>query len=77
MFAVKVYLRETTEAILDGHASAFNFFGGVPCSILDDDTTIALAKICGDGKRERKQFKLPTVLREYDSGQAVPAWKRC
>ena len=50
---VKAYPRETTEAFLDGHVSAFNFFGGVPCSILYDNTTIAVAKICGDGKRER------------------------
>ena len=33
--------------------SAFAFFGGVPQSILYDNTTIAVAKICGDGKRER------------------------
>ena len=50
---VKVYPRETTEAFLDGHVSAFAFFGGVPLSILYDNTTIAVAKICGDGKRER------------------------
>ncbi|KQX23803.1 MULTISPECIES: IS21 family transposase [unclassified Sphingomonas] len=50
---VKAYPRETTEAFLDGHVSAFAFFGGVPLSILYDNTTIAVAKICGDGKRER------------------------
>lgn len=50
---VKAYPRETTEAFLDGHVSAFAFFGGVPCSILYDNTTIAVAKICGEGKRER------------------------
>ena len=50
---VKAYPRETTEAFLDGHVSAFDFFGGVPLSILYDNTTIAVAKICGDGKRER------------------------
>ncbi|GGD43813.1 hypothetical protein GCM10011335_53050 [Aureimonas glaciei] len=33
--------------------SAFAFFGGVPLSILYDNTTIAVAKICGYGKRER------------------------
>jgi hypothetical protein len=33
--------------------SAFEFFGGVPLSILYDNTTIAVAKILGDGKRER------------------------
>ena len=50
---VKAYPRETTEAFLDGHVSAFAFFGGVPLSILYDNTTIAVARICGDGKRER------------------------
>ena len=50
---VKAYPRETTEAFLDGHVSAFAFFGGVPRSILYDNTKIAVARICGDGKRER------------------------
>ena len=50
---VKAYPRETTEAFLDGHVSAFAFFGGVPQSILYDNTTIAVAKILGDDKRER------------------------
>ena len=50
---VKAYPRETTEAFLDGHVSALAFFGGVPLSLLYDNTTIAVAKICGDGKRER------------------------
>jgi transposase len=50
---VKAYPRETTEAFLDGHVSAFGFFGGVPLSILYDNSRIAVAKICGDGKRER------------------------
>jgi transposase len=50
---VKAYPRETTEAFLDGHVSAFAFFGGVPLSILYDNTKIAVAKICGDGKCER------------------------
>ena len=50
---VKAYPRETTEAFLDGHVSSFGFFAGVPLSILYDNTRIAVAKICGDGKRER------------------------
>jgi transposase len=50
---VKAYPAETTEAFLDGHVSAFAFFGGVPLSVLYDNTRIAVAKICGDGKRER------------------------
>ena len=35
---VKAYPAETTEAFLDGHVSAFAFFGGVPLSILYDNT---------------------------------------
>ena len=50
---VKAYPAETTEAFLDGHVSAFAYFGGVPLSVLYDNTTIAVAKICGDGRRER------------------------
>jgi len=46
---------ETTEAFLDGHVSAFAFFGGVPQSILYDNTKLAVAKICGDGSRQRTQ----------------------
>ena len=49
----KTYPRETTEAFCDGHNAAFAFFGGVPQSILYDNTKIAVAKILGDGKRER------------------------
>ncbi len=50
---VKVYPAETTEAFLDGHVSAFAFFGGVPLSILYDNTKIAVARILGDGRRQR------------------------
>ena len=52
-FFIKAYPAETTEAFCDGHNAAFAFFGGVPQSILYDNTTIAVAKICGDGKRDR------------------------
>jgi len=50
---VKAYPAETTEAFLDGHVSSFGFFGGVPLSILYDNLKIAVARICGDGRRER------------------------
>ena len=50
---VKAYPAETSEAFLDGHVSAFGFFGGVPQSILYDNTKIAVARILGNGKRER------------------------
>lgn len=52
---MKAYPAETTEAFLDGHVSAFAFFGGVPQSILYDNTRLAVAKICGDGTRNRTQ----------------------
>ena len=52
---IKAYPAETTEAFLDGHVSAFAFFGGVPLSILYDNTKLAVAKICGDGTRKRTQ----------------------
>ena len=50
---MKAYPRETTEAFCNGHNSAFAFFGGVPLSILYDNTIIAVAKILGDGNRVR------------------------
>lgn len=50
---VKAYPAETTEAFLEGHVAAFAFFGGVPRSILYDNTELAVAKILGDGSRQR------------------------
>jgi hypothetical protein len=54
---VKAYPTEDTESFLDGHVAAFAFLGGVPQSILYDNTRIAVAKILGNGKRKRtKEF---------------------
>jgi transposase len=50
---VKAYPAERTEAFLDGHNAAFAFFGGVPRSILYDNTKLAVARILGDGTRQR------------------------
>ena len=50
---VKAYPAETTEVFCDGHVSAFAFLGGVPQSILYDNTRLAVAKILGDGQRKR------------------------
>ena len=52
-FFMKAYPAETTEAFCDGHNAAFAFFGGVPLSLLYDNTVIAVARILGDGKRVR------------------------
>ena len=50
---VKAYHGETAEAFCDGHVAAFVFFGGVPLSILYDNTVLAVAQILGDGTRKR------------------------
>lgn len=47
---IKAYPAETTEAFCDGHNAAFSFFGGVPLSVLYDNTKIAVAKICGPSR---------------------------
>ena len=52
---VAAYPAESKEAFCDGHVKAFIFFGGVPRSILYDNTKIAVARILGDGKRQRTQ----------------------
>jgi transposase len=52
---VVAYPQERSEAFCDGHVLAFTFFGGVPKSILYDNTKIAVARILGDGKRQRTQ----------------------
>ena len=50
---VQAYPAETTEAFCAGHVAAFGFFGGVPQSILCDNTKRAVARILGDGMRQR------------------------
>ena len=50
---VKAYPAEITEAFLDGHVSAFAFLGGVPLSILYDNTRLAVTRMPGDGRRQR------------------------
>ena len=50
---VKAYPAERIEAFLDGHNAAFAFLGGVPRSILYDNTRLAVGRILGDGKRRR------------------------
>jgi transposase len=53
---LKAYPAETTVAFCDAHVAAFAFFGGVPVSILYDNTKIAVARILGDGTRKRTQI---------------------
>jgi transposase len=50
---VQAFPAETTEAFLEGHVRAFEYFGGVPSRILYDNTTLAVARILGDGQRQK------------------------
>src|SRR5664279_3012297 len=50
---VMAFPAETTEAFLEGHVQAFAYFGGVPTSILYDNTKLAVARILGDGTRQK------------------------
>jgi transposase len=50
---VQAYPAETTEAFCAGHNASFEFFGGVPRSLLYDNTKLAVARILGDGQRQR------------------------
>jgi transposase len=50
---VLAYPAESSEAFCEGHRVSFEFFGGVPRSILYDNTRLAVARILGDGRRLR------------------------
>jgi len=50
---VMIFPRENSESFCQGHVDACAFFGGVPRSILYDNTTIAVGKILSDDQRRR------------------------
>jgi len=50
---VQAFPAETTEAFLEGHVRAFTYFGAVPTRILYDNTKLAVARILGDGERQK------------------------
>ena len=55
---VKAYPAETAEAFCDGHVAAFDFFGGVPQSILYDNTRLAVARIVkADGGKNLRRLR--------------------
>ncbi len=47
---------ESSEAFCEGHNVSFEFFGGVPRSILYDNLKLAVARILGDGRRLRTRI---------------------
>jgi transposase len=50
---VQAFPAETTEAFLEAHVRAFEYFGGVPTRILYDNTKLVVARILGDGQRKK------------------------
>jgi len=53
MHTLKIYARVRRAVLVEGHVSAFAYFGGVPRQILYDNTKLAVAKILGGGKRKK------------------------
>jgi len=51
-FFVRAYERECTETFWDGHARAFDCFGGVPRRITYDNSRVMVARIVGPRQRE-------------------------
>lgn len=49
---MQAFPRECTEAFLEGHKRAFEFFGGVPVRISYDNSKIAVGRILGSRERE-------------------------
>jgi len=55
---VRAFPRECTEAFLEGHVRAFEFFGGVPRRISYDNLKIAVAKVTGGrGRAVTREFQ--------------------
>ena len=68
---VKAYPGETTEAFCDGHVSGFSFFGGVPRSILYDNTRInAQVLHCLQSKYAIKLYEMIERRRNLDFKQS-------
>jgi transposase len=53
---VQAYPAQSSEAFCEGHNVSFEFFGGVPRSILYDNLKLAVARILGDGTRRRTRI---------------------
>jgi len=49
---VVMFPAENTEAFCEGHNQAFAYLGGVPRTMLYDNTSIAVKEITGDGERK-------------------------
>jgi transposase len=68
---IKAYPAEDHGSLSRWHVSAFAFFGGVPISILYDNRKIAVARILGDGTRQRaRAFTELSATTYFKSGLA-------
>ena len=63
-FYVRGYEAAVSEAWMDGHVHAFNFFGAVPQSILYDNDRCLVVKIHKDGQR-RRTLQLQEAISHY------------
>src|SRR5260370_32927645 len=50
---VMAFPAETTEAFVEGHNQAFAYFGGVPRSILHDNTKLAVTRLLADSTMKK------------------------
>src|SRR6516162_11229875 len=56
-FFVRAFPKECTESFQDGHARAFDYFGGVPTRISYDNSKIAVAAVVGQrGRAPAQEF---------------------
>lgn len=71
---VKVFLHQRQEALFQGHADAFDYFGGVPKTIVYDNMKTAVKKVLEGTKREEQeafiQFRSHYL---FDSQYCAPA----
>ncbi len=61
---MRAYHAATTEAWMDGHVHAFEFFGRVPLSVVYDNDSCLVAKI-ESGRRRRRTQMFTEMLSHY------------
>ena len=72
---VMAFPAETTEAFLEGHNYAFAYFGGVPRTILYDNTKLAVARILGDGTRMKTRAFTELQSHYLFAGKVWTSWQ--
>jgi transposase len=75
-FFVMAFERECTESFWEKHVRAFAFFGGVPCRITYDNTTVAVSKIVGPHARRLTPPRHGSLFREPPTSRFRPLLPR-